>query len=69
MTYPKIKEMRLPISNLIFLYRESRDNDMESGVGNRESKGTQRPFDLFVKANHIGIIALMVVVAFDNLTT
>lgn len=64
-----IKEMRLLMGNLIFLYRESRDNDMESGVGNRESKGTQRPLYLFVVANHISVVALMVVVAFNNLAT
>lgn len=62
-----IKEMRLLMGNLIFLYRESRDNDMESGVENRESKGTQRPLYLFVVANHISVVALMVVVALDNL--
>lgn len=62
-----IKEMRLLMGNLIFLYRESRDNEMESGVGNRESKGTQRPLYLFVVANHISVVALMVVVAFNNL--
>ena len=61
--------MRLLMGNLIFLYRESRDNDMDSGVGNRESKGTQRPLYLFVVANHISIVALMVVVALDNLAT
>lgn len=59
--------MRLLMGNLIFLYRESRDNEMESGVGNRESKGTQRPLYLFVVANHISVVALMVVVAFNNL--
>lgn len=64
-----IKEMRLLMGNLIFLYRESRDNEMESGVGNRESKGTQRPLYLFVVANHISVVALMVVVALDNLAT
>lgn len=64
-----IKEMRLLMGNLIFLYREARDNDMESGVGNRESKGTQRPLYLFVVANHISVVALMVVVAFNNLAT
>lgn len=64
-----IKEMRLLMGNLIFLYRESRDNDMESEVGNRESKGTQRPLYLFVVANHISVVALMVVVALDNLAT
>lgn len=64
-----IKEMRLLMGNLIFLYREARDNDMESGVGNRESKGTQRPLYLFVVANHISVVALMVVVALDNLAT
>lgn len=64
-----IKEMRLLMGNLIFLYRESRDNDMESGVGNRESKGTQRPLYLFVVANHISVVALMIVVALDNLAT
>ena len=61
--------MRLLMGNLIFLYREARDNDMESGVGNRESKGTQRPLYLFVVANHISVVALMVVVAFNNLAT
>ena len=61
--------MRLLMGNLIFLYRESRDNDMESGVGNRESKGTQRPLYLFVVANHISVVALMIVVALDNLAT
>lgn len=64
-----IKEMRLLMGNLIFLYQESRDNDMGSGVGNRESKGTQRPLYLFVVANHISVVALMVVVALDNLAT
>lgn len=64
-----IKEMRLLMGNLIFLYQESRDNDMESGVASRESKGTQRPLYLFVVANHISVVALMVVVALDNLAT
>ena len=32
-----IKEMRLLMGNLISLYRESRDNKMESGVGRRET--------------------------------
>lgn len=31
-----IKEMRLLMGNLIFLYRESRDYEMESGVVSRE---------------------------------
>ena len=48
---------------------ESRDNDMESGVGNPESKCLQRPLYLFVVANHISVVALMVVVALDNLAT
>ena len=75
--------MRLLMGNLISLYRESRDNKMESGVGrretmiwnpesgvgNRESKGTQRPLYLFVIANHISVVALMIVVALDNLAT
>lgn len=61
--------MRLLMGNLIFLYQESRDNEMESGVGNRESKDTQRPLYLFVVANHISVVALMVVVALDNLAT
>lgn len=64
-----IKEMRLLMGNLIFLYRESRDNDMESGVANPESKCLQRPLYLFVVANHISVVALMVVVALDNLAT